>query len=59
MEEQSAQIDAAMEKHASEALKLADLAKEKESIEQQLEEKMERWEYLNELAERISRGELM
>ena len=59
LEEQSAQIDAAMEKHASEALKLADLAKEKESIEQQLEEKMERWEYLNELAERISRGELM
>ena len=28
---------------------------EKEAIEKELEEKMERWEYLNELAEQIQR----
>lgn len=59
LEQRAAEIDSEMEAHASEALKLADLAKEKESVEQQLDEKMERWEYLNELAERISRGELV
>ena len=48
-----------MEAHASEALKLADLAKEKEDVDKKLDEKMERWEYLNELAERIEKGELV
>ena len=35
--------------------KLAELTKEKEDVERQLEEKMERWEYLNDLAEKIEK----
>ena len=33
--------------------KLTELSTEKEELEQQLEEKMDRWVYLNDLAERI------
>ena len=39
---------------ASDFGKLNALTKEKEEVEQQLEEKMERWEYLEDLAERIA-----
>ena len=34
-------------------MKLTELAAEKEQLEQQLADKMERWVYLNELAEKI------
>ena len=34
-------------------MKLSQLMEEKENAEQQLEEKMDRWVYLNDLAERI------
>lgn len=37
--------------------KLRSLTEEKEELERQLEEKMERWEYLNELHEKISGGQ--
>ncbi len=59
LEEKSAELEQAMEQHATEPLKLSDLAKEKAAVDKQLEEKMERWEYLNELAERIENGELV
>ena len=36
---------------------LADLSQQKTALEAELDEKMERWEYLHELAERIERGE--
>ena len=35
------------------ALKIKELMKEKEEAEQELEEKMDRWVYLNDLAEKI------
>ena len=39
--------------NASDFLKLNQLTAEKEELECKLEEKMERWEYLNELNEKI------
>lgn len=40
--------------HVSDFVKLNQLAEEKEKLEHELEEKMERWEYLNELNEKIN-----
>ncbi|MBQ8280256.1 MAG: ABC-F family ATP-binding cassette domain-containing protein [Roseburia sp.] len=48
------ELDAKMLTVASDFGKLNALTKEKEEVEQQLEEKMERWEYLEDLAERIA-----
>ena len=42
-------------KNATSYSKLAELTKEKEDVERRLEEKMERWEYLNDLAEKIEK----
>ena len=42
-------------KNATSYSKLAELTKEKEEVERRLEEKMERWEYLNDLAEKIEK----
>lgn len=39
--------------HATDFVKLNEWTKKKEELEQQLEEKMERWEYLSELDEKI------
>lgn len=41
--------------NATNSMKLRELMEEKETAEQQLEEKMDRWVYLNDLAERIER----
>ena len=46
-------IESEMAKEASNYSKLNDLIKEKEQLESQLEHKMERWEYLSELDEKI------
>lgn len=43
-----------MSKCATDYGKLNDLSKEKAEKEQQLDEKMDRWVYLNDLAERIA-----
>ena len=40
-------------KNATNSGKLNELTKEKETVEAQLEEKMDRWVYLNDLAEKI------
>lgn len=53
LEEKLEQIDSDMMKNATNSVKLSELAKEKEEKEMLLEEKMERWVYLNDLAERI------
>ena len=45
------------DEYASDFVKLNELTQEKEAAEQQLEEKMERWMYLEDLAARIERGE--
>ena len=40
-------------------MKLQELSEKKSALETQLEEKMERWVYLNDLAERIANGEMV
>ena len=42
-----------MEEVSSDYIKLSELTEQKEALEVQLEEKTERWVYLNELAEKI------
>lgn len=56
LEERIAQLEKDMEEVASQYTKLAELSKEKEVLEKQLEGKMERWVYLNDLAEQIANG---
>ena len=46
--------EADFSKYASDFVKLNELRKEKEAAEHQLEEKMERWMYLEDLAARIA-----
>lgn len=53
LEKELERIDSDMMKNATNSLKLSELAKEKEEKEIMLEEKMERWVYLNDLAEQI------
>lgn len=47
-------LEAAMAENARDYGKLAELQREKDVTEEALSEKMERWEYLSELAERIA-----
>lgn len=58
LEEKIAGLDAQMEAAASSYDKLNKLMAEKEEQEALLEEKMERWMYLNELSEKIAAQEL-
>lgn len=53
LEERIEKLDADMERNATNSAKLSELLHEKEKTEKELEEKMERWVYLNEIAERI------
>lgn len=58
--ELEAQIEAAekdIAASASDYVKLQELTEKKDLLEKQLEEKMERWVYLSDLAERIANGE--
>lgn len=57
LEEKIEKLEAEIIKNASNSVKLNELYKEKEEAEQKLEEKMDRWMYLEDLAERIARGE--
>lgn len=57
LEERIEALEADIVKHARDFVKLGELTKEKEAAEAALEEKMERWEYLEDLAERIRVGE--
>lgn len=57
LEEKIAKLEADFANYASDFVKLNELTKEKEDAEKQLEEKMERWMYLEDLAARIGRGE--
>lgn len=54
LEEQIEELDKQIEASASVYGKLQELMRDKESKEKLLEEKMERWMYLNELAEKIA-----
>ncbi len=53
LEAQIAELDSQIEAVASDFVKLKDLMEEKEQKEDDLDAKMERWMYLNELAEKI------
>ena len=54
LEEKIAQKEAEIEASASQYGRLSELMDEKAELERQYEEKMERWVYLNELAEKIN-----
>lgn len=53
LENKIVELDGLMEKNARDFSRLQELMKEKEEKESQLEFKYERWEYLNDLAQRI------
>ena len=57
LEEKVADIDAQILANATNAGRLNELTRQKEEAGAQLEEKLDRWVYLNDLAERIERGE--
>lgn len=57
LEEKTAQCEKDSLKYAHDFVKLGEIARERETAEKQLEEKMERWMYLEELAARIESGE--
>ena len=54
LENRLSEIDDEMVKNATNFGKLNELTKEKEDLEGQLMEKMERWEYLEDLAQKIA-----
>jgi ATP-binding cassette subfamily F protein uup len=49
-------IDVKISKASSDYTKLQSLMEEKQTLEENLNEKMDRWAYLNELAEKIENG---
>lgn len=53
LEEKIEKLDAAIMENATNSAKLSELMEEKSGAEAQLEEKMDRWVYLNDLAEKI------
>jgi len=53
IEEKIAALDTEMAQNVTNSLKLTELSAEQEKLNAQLEEKMERWEYLMDLAEKI------
>lgn len=55
LETKVSELDDEIAKNATSYSKLAELTKEKEDVDRQLEEKMERWEYLNDLVEKIEK----
>ncbi len=57
LEEKIESLDRQMEANATNSVKLKELIEEKEKTEVQLEEKMDRWVYLNDLNERILNGD--
>lgn len=59
LEEQIAQTEKDISANSSDYVKLQELSDRKTALENELEEKMERWVYLNDLAERIERGEMV
>lgn len=57
LEQQIADAEKDIAANFSDYVKLQELSDKKDELEAELAEKMERWVYLNDLAERISRGE--
>ncbi len=59
LEEKIAFLDHEMQQCGSDFVKLAKLTEEKDQLDDELMEKMDRWEYLEELAARIAAGEMV
>ena len=57
LEERSARLEAAMDAAAADYVELERLGAEKSAVDEELAAKVDRWVYLNELNERIQRGE--
>ena len=57
LEQAIADTEKEMAANTSDYVRLQELSDKKESLSSELDEKMERWVYLNDLAERIERGE--
>jgi ATP-binding cassette subfamily F protein uup len=57
LETKIADLEEAMAKSATDFVKLSELTEEKKKLEKELEYKMERWEYLEELNEKIKEQE--
>ena len=53
LEERIGELEEEITAYATDFIKLNELTKEKEQAEQELEDKMDRWVYLNDLAEKI------
>ncbi len=53
LEEKSRSLEQEIEANATNSMKLGELMKEQVELQQMMEEKMERWVYLNDLAEQI------
>ena len=53
LEEKIEELEQDMQRNATNSAKLSEIMAQKEETEAALEEKMERWEYLNDLAEKI------
>jgi len=53
LENRIAELEGSIEKYATDFEKLNALVSEKEAVEKELDEAMERWTYLNELAEEL------
>ena len=56
LEERVSALEEEMNRNARDFARLSELAAEKDALEVELMEKMERWEYLSELAQRIEKG---
>lgn len=59
LEQQIADTEKQIAECSSDYVKLQELSDRKEELENQLAEKMDRWVYLNDLAERIENGEMI
>ena len=59
LEDQISAAEKEISANLSDYVKLQELTEKKQELESELEEKMERWVYLNDLAERIARGEMV
>ncbi|MBQ2265614.1 MAG: ABC transporter ATP-binding protein, partial [Oscillospiraceae bacterium] len=59
LEQKIADTETELSGCTSDYVRLQELTAEKEMLEMQLSEKMDRWVYLNDLAERIANGEMV
>lgn len=57
LEEQISEAEAQIGQFSADYVKLQELSEKRDRLTEELEAKMERWVYLNDLAERIERGE--